>query len=356
MTQYIRAPGPHRPPVVLAGGTQFVRDQVARACAAAGVTPLFASDVGQALAGDPLVLLVMADQDVDGLSGQRDVIVVGAVEDEQRVWAVASNLPSSSVAILPQGAGWLAECIGRRLNPAASGSIVGVLGAAGGCGVSTLAYWCARSAADRGRAVVVIDGQPLGGGLDLALGLETRPGVRWNDLADIRGTLSAEQFAAALPTDRGVALLSHAARTGPAGGEDGETMRSSGAVIDASRSAFDVTVIDLGSAASADRTLTAACDHLVLVVPARHRSVAAAPDILRSHGSATTVVVRGPVTDGLDAWVVADLLGRTAPLPFVPFVRGVARAEATGRTADLPVPRKARKIVGTISREAERVR
>jgi secretion/DNA translocation related CpaE-like protein len=356
MTQSTHASGPHRPPVVLAGGTQFVRDQVARACAAAGVAPLFVSDVGQGLAGDPLLLLVAADQHVDGLSGQRDVIVVGAVDDEQRVWGVASGLPSSSVVILPQGAGWLAECIGRRLNPAATGAIVGVLGTAGGCGVSTLAYWCARSAADRGRTVVVIDGQPLGGGMDLALGLEGRPGVRWNDLADIRGTLSADQFAAALPVDRGVALLSHTPRSDQAAGRDGEMMRTSGAVMDASRSAFDVSVIDLGSAAAADRTLTAACDHLLLVVPARHRSVAAAPSILQSQGSATTVVVRGPVMDGLDAWVVADLLGRPGPLPYVPFVRGVPHAEATGRTADLPVPRKARRVIETISREWEQTR
>lgn len=356
MTPPTRTPDGLRPPVVLAGGSQFVRDQVARACAAAGVTPHLVAGVAEALAVDPVVLIV-ADLTIDELPGVRDVIIVGSAEDEQRVWGTASNLASSSVVVLPQGAGWLAECIGRRLNPEATGAVVGVLGAVGGCGGSTLAYWCARSAADRGQAVALIDGQPFGGGIDIALGLEGRAGVRWDDLADIRGTLSADQFAAALPSDRGVAVLSHAARTHAGGGGGADVMGTSGAVIDASRGGFELSLIDLGHAAGADRALTSACDHLLLVVPARPRSVAAAAAVLQMHGStSTTVILRGPVLDGLDAWLVADLLGRPGPLSCVPFVRGVARTEATGRLADLAVPRPVRKVIGEIESSWERSR
>lgn len=354
MTQQAWTPDPRRRRIVLAGGSQFVRDHVARACAAAGVTPEFVPDLPAALALDPVVLLVGPEPAGGPMPGQREVIVVGAPEDEPRIWGTAAGLASSRVVILPQGAGWLAEHLGRRLTPAATGSVVGVLGTAGGCGVSTFAYWFARHAAARGRSAVLVDGHPLNGGLDLALGLEERPGVRWHDLADIRGTLNADQLASALPSEAGLSVLSHAARADAADGT-GNGMGASGAVIDAARGAFDVSVVDLGSGGSAVRPLAAACDRLVLLVPSRPRGVAAAAGVLRVYGSASTsVVLRGPVLEGLDAWLVADLIGRAAPLPFLPFVRGAARAEATGRMLDFTLPRRVRKVIDDVSEALER--
>jgi secretion/DNA translocation related CpaE-like protein len=336
----------HRP-VVLAGASQFVRDHVARACAAAGVTAEFVPVVAEALALDPVVLLVGVDQTAGGVPGHREVIVVGGAEDEPGIWGIAAGLESSRVVILPQGSGWLAEHLGRTLNPAATGAVVGFLGAAGGCGVSTFAYWFARTAVRSGRSAVLVDGHPLNGGLDLALGLEERPGVRWHDLADVRGTLHADQLAAALPSDGGLSVLSHAARADAGGGD---RMGSSGAVMDAARGAFSLSVIDLGSAASADRPLTTACDHLVVLVPSRPRGVATAEGVLRTHTpTATTVVLRGPVLDGLDSWLVADLLNRPGPLPFLPFVRGASQTEAMGRLPEFPVPRAVRKTVEAVT-------
>ena len=355
MTQQTWTPeGPR--PVVLAGGSQFVQDQVARACAAAGVAPHFAADLAQALPLEPAVLLLGADQATGGLPGHRDVIVVGAADDETRAWAAAANVASSRVVILPQGAGWLAEHLGRRLNPAASGAVVGFLGAAGGAGVSTFAFWCARHAAGLGTSTLLVDGHPLGGGLDLALGIEERPGVRWGDLRDLRGTLNAEQLVAALPADGRLAVLSHAGHSEGAGPHPGQGMESAGAVLDAARGAFDLSVVDLGSAGSAAiQSLVPLCDQLVLLVPSRPRSAVAVTRILEAYSALpTTVVLRGPVLDGLDAWLVADLAGRAGPLPYLPFVRGSSAAEASGRMLDFPLPRRARKLVESVVAGLER--
>lgn len=357
MTQQTWTPEVRRRPVVLAGGSQPVRDQVARACAAAGVTSVFVPGVEEGLALDPEVLLLGPGQAAGAAPGQRDVIVVGMAEDEPTLWGNAANLASSRVVILPQGAGWLAEHLGRRLNPAPAGGVIGFLGAAGGCGVSTFAYWCARHAADTGRTVVLVDGHPFHGALDLALGMEDRPGVRWHDLKDLRGMLNADQLASALPARGRLSVLSHAARGGSVEGDVGDGMVSSGAVVDAARSAFDATIIDLGSAGSAVRSLAAACDHLVLLVPSRPRSISAVEKILRVHGpTPTTVVLRGPVLEGLDAWRVADLVGRPGPLPYLPFVRGAPLVEAAGRMADAALPRGVRKVVRSVTAAMEPLR
>ncbi|TKV26445.1 hypothetical protein FDK12_13820 [Arthrobacter sp. NamB2] len=353
MTQQTWTMEARRQPVVLAGGSQRVRDLVARACASAGVAPVFVPGLDEGLALNPVVLLVGPEQAAGGTTGQRDVIVVGMTEDENSVWGTAANLASSRVVILPQGAGWLAEYLGRRLGSATSGSVVGFLGAAGGCGVSTFAYWCARQIAGAGKSTVLVDGHPLNGGLDLALGIEDRPGVRWHDLSDIRGTLNPEQLASALPSDGRLSVLSHAARAGTVGGGPGGAMPSSGAVVDAARGAFDVTVIDLGNGPAA-RFLGAVCDHVVLLVPSRPRSVAAAGGVLRARNSVPmTVVLRGPVQEGLDAWLVADLMGRPGPLPFLPFVRGARQAEAAGRMVSFVVPRSVRKVVRSVTSAIE---
>lgn len=348
MTQQTWTPAARRRPVVLAGGSQFLKDQVARACAAAGVTALLVPGAAEALALDPVVLLVSHEQ-AAAVSGRREVVVVGSDDDGSRAWGAASGLPASRVVILPQGSGWLAEHLGRRLNPAATGSIIGFLGSAGGAGVSTLACWCARLASARGYASLLVDGGPLGGGLDLAVGIEERPGVRWHDLGSIRGTLGAEQFAAALPSIGSLSVLSHAARHDGADDAAAETMGSAGIVMDAARGAFDHSFLDLGCGGGVARQLLTACDRLVLVVPARPRSVAATAQILQANAAVpTTVVLRGPVLDGLDKWLVADLLGRPGPLACLPFVRGVARAEADGRLLDFPLPRAARRVVASI--------
>lgn len=96
---------------------------------------------------------------------------------------------------------------------------VTVVGAVGGVGASTLAALLARRWAADGERVTLVDLDPVGGGIDVLLGIEAVEGVRWADLGGVRGTLDGADLDGLLPTWRGVEVLSGDRRTGPVEGE-----------------------------------------------------------------------------------------------------------------------------------------
>ena len=63
-------------------------------------------------------------------------------------------------------------------------------------------------AAQTGRRPVCLDGDRLGGGLDVTLGIEQERGVRWPDLAGARGRLDGPELLRRLPSVDGVGVLS----------------------------------------------------------------------------------------------------------------------------------------------------
>jgi secretion/DNA translocation related CpaE-like protein len=81
--------------------------------------------------------------------------------------------------------------------------LVAVIGGRGGAGASVFATGLAVTAARCGAATVLVDADPLGGGLDLVLGWEELDGLRWPGLA--AGTPAVVQ---ALPRQAGLATLS----------------------------------------------------------------------------------------------------------------------------------------------------
>lgn len=196
------------------------------------------------------------------------------------------------------------------LEPVAPGPLarcIGVVGGRGGAGASTLAAALAVTAAGSSRAVLV-DLDPLGGGVDLLLGAEAARGLRWPALASASGRLSAGALAASLPVSAGAAVLSW-----DRGGVLTVPPEAVQAVVDASVRGFDVVVLDcprhLDPAVAA---ALAACDLVLVVVPAEVRAVAAAARVARSvsvHSTEVQVVVRGPAPSGLTAPDVARVLG-----------------------------------------------
>ncbi|WP_050347688.1 hypothetical protein [Arsenicicoccus sp. oral taxon 190] len=84
---------------------------------------------------------------------------------------------------------------------------IGVQGASGGLGASSLVSALAVRAAQSGRSVVCVDHRESGGGLDVVLGVEQRPGLRWPDLQRARGRLDAGELVPALPGQRGVRVV-----------------------------------------------------------------------------------------------------------------------------------------------------
>jgi secretion/DNA translocation related CpaE-like protein len=232
------------------------------------------------------------------------------------------------VLLLPGGEALLADLLlSARPGAVPCGRVVGVLGALGGCGASTLSV--AVAATESAGTALVVDADRLGGGIHLALGTEHEPGLRWDDLEMVSGALRPDLLTQALPILDGVRVLGwgtgetpSASGDPPGGDPEGlvpvEALRS---VVVAARSVVDVTVIDLprrldARAAEHWRLLDAA----VLVVPAQVRGVvvgrrlldhltAAVPDV-----HVVVMAARG----GLAVATVADALacpvsGRWAP-------------------------------------------
>ena len=86
--------------------------------------------------------------------------------------------------------------------------IIGVVGGSGGVGVSVLTAAIAVRAARAGLRTACLDGDRLGGGLDVTLGIEQERGVRWPDLAGARGAIDGPELLRRLPAVDGVAVLS----------------------------------------------------------------------------------------------------------------------------------------------------
>ena len=166
-------------------------------------------------------------------------MVVPTDLDDSTVWQLAASAGAESVQPLPGAEALLADRLAASADGPARGTTVAVLGGRGGAGASTLACALARAAVDTG-AVLLVDADPYGGGLDLLMGAEDLPGLRWPDLATARGRASPDELRAALPVADGVTLLSW---------HRGEPVELPPAAMDlvlgAGRRGHDLVVVDL---------------------------------------------------------------------------------------------------------------
>jgi secretion/DNA translocation related CpaE-like protein len=243
-----------------------------------------------------------------GRSRRPGVVLVCAGEPEPAVWRAAVELGAEHVAVLPDAQEWLAGRIRRVLSARPPGPVLAVVGGRGGAGASTLAASLALTAADRGLAVTLLDVDPLGGGLDLVLGAEGAPGLRWPDLRHAPGRLPAGVIAATAPR---VARLSFVGweRTAPAE----VAPQAVAAVIGSAAEDGDLVVVDLPRHVDdVSRAVLAVARTVYVVVPAEVRAAAAAARVvaaLEPLAADLSLVVRGPAPTGLPAEAVADSLG-----------------------------------------------
>lgn len=316
---------------VLVSSSQRIRDEVARVAVAAGLTLAGAASVSDALAMRPAVVLLDSDSARHAVPGCA-VILVGLDGEEADAWTAGARCNADRVAILPQASGWLAEHLGMLQRARDEGTVVGVLGAVGGVGASTISVWLAACAAARSLRPLLVDGDPFGGGLELALGGEGRPGVRWPDLGEVRGTLNPDQLVHALPAMDGFSLLSMGTEPPAAG------VLASAAVppvMEAARSAFELTVVDVARGWSADGSLLPYCDSILLVVPGRVRAISAARSLVTQlQPLPVRAVVRGPLGPNLDPGRVADAVG-VPGAGYLPYLRAAAATENQGRVLEL---------------------
>lgn len=330
---------------------QLLLDELLRLCAAAGVDPEVVSDPGAAAggwAGAPLVLV--GSDSVDALARLRLthrpwVVLVGTVADDLRMWEQAGPVGAAQVAVLPEREEWLVGRLADAVDGNTRARIVSVVGGRGGAGASTLAGALAVTAARSGRSVLLVDGDPLGGGLDLLLGAEDCPGPRWPQLQAVRGRVAGSALRAALPAAYGVTVLSW---------DRGDLLDvppgAMETVLRAARRGGDLVVVDLRRYVDeATRVALADSDVTLLVVPADVRAVAAAARVAAGVGRAAAcveLVIRAPGPSGLSP----DLVAETLALP----VAGVV-ADEPGLSAALergePPARRSRSPLGRLCAE-----
>lgn len=267
-----------------------------------GSAPIVLIDVAAAALGDELprrsgVIVVT--------QGSRDSV-------DPTAWRSAVTIGAEQVACLPEAEPWLIERLGASsAEPSREGRLLAFVSASGGAGASTLAAACAVEASSRGSSSLLIDGDRLGGGLDLVLGGEGTVGIRWPDLIDTRGRLAPDAFRQALPIMAGAAVLSWDREGSPEASPDSWT-----AVLDAGTRGFDLTVVDLPR--DLGKTSTAVLSRaqaLVLVVNARVRGAIAAARFLEEV-SVVTGEIRVIVRERAGG-VRPDSVGRILGVPIL---------------------------------------
>jgi secretion/DNA translocation related CpaE-like protein len=330
---------------VLIGGTDRLRDEVARIAAAAGLGLRADPPTGAPapVAGASPVLLGTAGYSRPPRT-ESEVIVVGFADEAAALWDLAAAAGAGRVAVLPDGAAWLAEYLSRARRRKTAGKMVAVRSASGGVGASALSGWLAAAAARSGTATVLVDGDPLGGGLASALGAADIPGLVWPDLAEVRGSVNPVQLAASLPVAGGFSLLSW-----PAVGDEvlhgmPESVVAT-EVISAATGAFGLVLVDAGRL-RVEPDLGAVADDIVLVVRAdahSQRAAASAVAATAGTGARLHLVVRGPLPAGVDEQLVSERLG--VPLAgYLPHLRTAHAAQRDGRLLDLVSARRVRKL------------
>ncbi|WP_327678486.1 septum site-determining protein Ssd [Kitasatospora sp. NBC_00458] len=277
-------PEPARPLVLT--GDDGLAEHLLRICAAAGTEPrlIRGAPPPRELWEESSLVLVGDDRagQCSGLPRRAGVLLLGLDLDDPGVWVRAVQLGAEHVLFLPDAEAWLLDRIADAVEGVGTPALtVAVIGGRGGAGASTLACALAVTAARRGRRTVLVDGDPLGGGLDLLLGGETAAGLRWPDLAGSRGRVSGAELARALPVLKRLTALSCLSW------DRGDTlavppgaMRS---VLAAARRRGGLVVVDVPRRLdpAAGQALEQS-DTALLVVPAELRAVAAADRVAAS--------------------------------------------------------------------------
>ncbi|MFD4032795.1 septum site-determining protein Ssd [Streptomyces sp. NPDC058637] len=324
--------GPRGGPLIVTEDVLLL-DDLLRLCAAAGTVPEVHHGPPAQRSGWERAPMVLVGDDAAsrcrGAARRRGVMLVGRDQDDPQVWRRAVEIGAEYVLRLPESEGWLVDQIANAAEGVGRPALtVGVMGGRGGSGASTLACALAVTAARSGRRTLLVDGDPLGGGIDVLLGGEESEGMRWPDFARSRGRVGGSALEESLPALHGLRVLSW--------GRDNDVIvppPAMQAVLAAARRLGGVVVVDLPR--RVDESVAEALAQLdvgLLVVPGELRAVAAAKRVAAAVGAVLEdlrVVARGPYTAGLDEQWVAQALG----LPLVgdlPLESGLSAAQDRG--------------------------
>ncbi len=275
-----------------------LRAEVNRLGAAAG-----AEVVDTAVEADALrlwssadVVLVGADlgATVSRLSPPRRerVHLIGPAPLPDLVFRTALAIGAETVSELPESSQWLVELLTDMSDGGRHrGRLIAVVGGSGGVGASVLSAGLAQTLA-RQAATVLIDADPLGAGADRLLGMESLPGVHWEDLNATTGRLSARALRDSLPRRDRLSVLTWGA-VAPTPLQPFAAREVLGAAV----RGFAAVVVDLPRHADVvGDDVLARCDDVVLVVGSSVAAASSARRVvarLRGLSARTHVVLRG---------------------------------------------------------------
>lgn len=253
------------------------------------------------------VVLVGADaiDDIAHLrpSRRKDVHVLSSAMAPTALFREALAIGAETVTELPEGERWLVELLTDTDDGSfRTATVIGVIGASGGAGASTMAAALGIEAA-RTRRCLLIDADPCGGGVEQVAGLAELPGIRWEALRST-GRLGGRALRESLPGAGDLSVLAFVpgATTLPAT----EVVRET---ISAAQRGFDLVVVDHGRYRDpAGDLLLGVCEHVYVVSPLTISAVTAGSRLRpRLPAVATRLIARGPER-GLHAEAAADLL------------------------------------------------
>ncbi len=291
-----------------------LREELDRVAAAVGVRVVHAGGASsvsrKTWAAAAAVVLDAAAADRYGrlaLPRRAHVTVLTVAEAVTATWAAAVTVGAEQVLRLPgqerELISELAESAESSRDDGLRGEVIAVIGGCGGAGASLLAVALAQAATD----ALLVDLDPWGGGIDLLVGGESAPGLRWPDLALEGGRLNWSAVREALPRHRGVSVLSgtrraHESDAGPVH-----------AIVDAGRRGGVTVVCDLPRRfTDATQAALDAADLVVVVSRCDVRACAstgAMAPALTTFNPNLGLVVRGPSPGGLRAAELADITG-----------------------------------------------
>lgn len=276
---------------LIATADERVLDDALRWCAAVGCTPEVATDVPavrRSWRAAPVVVVgddLAADLARERLPRRDHVLLLARSRED--VWPLAVALGAVDVLTGDDETRAL-DALTLALDGRGEACLVSIVGGVGGSGASTLAAVLSLVGARRGLQSLLLDADPLGGGIELVLGAESVDGLRWHDLGLTDGPVAADSLAEVLPRRGGVATLSWG-RDGPV-----DVPPSLGGVLAAAVRGFDLVVADV------PRHLEPAGEELVgrsvltvVLVPEEVRAIGSARRVLerlRPHTSSVAVV------------------------------------------------------------------
>lgn len=307
----------HRPLVIT--DDQDLLDDLLRVAAAAGVEIDVAHAAAHARPFWTRAPLVVVGADIaDTLAAtcpppRQRVLLVTRGADDPTVWRRCVAVGAVTVLTLPEAERRLVEEFAEACEPETrSGETVCVVGGRGGSGASVLATCLALVAARRNMRTLLVDADPLSGGIDVLLGEEHAVGARWPGIAEREGRVSYAALQDALPTFGDLTVLS--GHRGAPSAIPPEAMR---AVLGAAHRGCDLIVVDLPrhiTPAAAEALSRAAMT--LLLVPSDVRGVLSAAQVLpelQKHTQCVRTVTR-PGT------LTPDIITRSLDTPHLAFL------------------------------------